>query len=363
MTTQNALNNQTVNANFTTNRTDSGSQALNTVAHSQNTAGSDAVHRAQVAGTSAGDAFVELAAGAARSYALGIDTSTTDQDLKLTTATAASVTPSTGTTLITVQAVSPDTFPRSTSDILITQFQYNAPGNSVQTQVIQQDATNAASHAIDRISTPVGGGDPMTQWVKEGVINHIMGLASTDNSLRIGNGGSPSALATERWRMTVAGERTMPLQPVFFAQLSANDANVTGAGAAYLLGTTGNVLTVNQQGTSMSTLGVFTFPVTGWYELKYNLIIDNLTAAMTNGQVVFYLNGGATQLVSQALNIGAIRTPGNTAVVNGSIFFNAAAAATMQIALQISNGAGNTAQVRGTLGGVAQSWFSGALIC
>lgn len=71
MVTQNSLNNQTVNANFTVNRTDSGSQAIDAVVHSQNTAGSDAVQKAQVPGTAGGDPFVELVVGASRNWILG----------------------------------------------------------------------------------------------------------------------------------------------------------------------------------------------------------------------------------------------------------------------------------------------------
>lgn len=97
MTSQNAVNNQTTNSNFTVNRTDSGSQAVDAVVHSQNTAGSDAKQRIVVAGTSAGDPFVEMAVGTTRSWGVGPDTSVANQPMKIVTSAAGSTTPSTGT--------------------------------------------------------------------------------------------------------------------------------------------------------------------------------------------------------------------------------------------------------------------------
>lgn len=57
--------------------------------------------RASVSSASTGDSYLELGAGSVRAYAWGIDNSASDS-MKLTTAATNTVTPSTGTTLLTV---------------------------------------------------------------------------------------------------------------------------------------------------------------------------------------------------------------------------------------------------------------------
>lgn len=79
----------------------SGATESVVISHSSNTANSNAVIAVGVAGTSSGDPFAQFSVGATRAYAFGIDT-IDSQTLKITTAIAANVTPSTGSTLMQV---------------------------------------------------------------------------------------------------------------------------------------------------------------------------------------------------------------------------------------------------------------------
>jgi hypothetical protein len=96
----NALNNRVTDNSFTVTRTSAATPVISSAQHTSNTAGSDAKHRAEVAGAAGGDPFFETAVGATRAWAIGCDNSAA-QRLKITTDTAASVTPSTGTLLAT----------------------------------------------------------------------------------------------------------------------------------------------------------------------------------------------------------------------------------------------------------------------
>ena len=97
---QNSINNLIQNSDFVVQRSAAGTPVLTNVRHSSNTAGSDAKTRSQVAGTTSGDPYFEATVGSTRSYAIGADNSDA-QRLKITTAAASTVTPSTGTLLAT----------------------------------------------------------------------------------------------------------------------------------------------------------------------------------------------------------------------------------------------------------------------
>ena len=219
---------------------------------------------------------------------------------------------------------------------------------------------NVNSNAQVNISTPNLGGDPAVRMAIAGIQEYPFGIQHANNNLVIGiSPGTPSS-TTPAWRMTPAGERTMPLQPIFFAQLPASDLAATGAAAVYTLGAT-TALTVNQQGTAMATNGTFTAPVTGWYLFEASITMANLAAAMTSSQSQFFFNG-ATSLNFSSFNIGAARTAGNGYILQGSVRFPMVAGQTMLLLIQVSGGGGNTVDIVGS-GGGPTSWFSGTLVC
>lgn len=235
------------------------------------------------------------------------------------------------------------------------------------------DTTNAGSTAqVVAQSTAASGADAF----------HISALASTrawchgidasdGESLKEAtqNGGSTSpSTGTVTRKVTTAGEQTMPLQPMFEARQTVSSGGVTGAGTVYYLGNNGGattVVTVDQNSDTSFVGGdlVFTAPVSGNYLFLLAPIIDSITAAMTQMNLYFERNG-ATIYWGTGYNIGAIRTPGNGAVPNCSLIISLNASDTIKFAIQIGNGAGDTASLRGSLVVPSnQTSVQGFLIC
>ncbi len=231
------------------------------------------------------------------------------------------------------------------------------------------DTTNAGSTAqVVAQSTAASGADAY----------HVSALASTrawchgidasdgeslKEATQAGGSTSPSTGTVTR-KVTTAGEQTMPLQPAFYAYLSASDANVTGNGATYLLGS-GNILTITgQQGTGLATNGVFTAPVQGFYHFEATLFPQGITPAMTLYDMFFFVNG-VNNIYGSRGNLANLAVPGTTdAIINTTVSLFLAAGATVQVAIIVQNGAGNTITMGGgTVGGSVFSTFSGFLVC
>ena len=67
--------------------------------------------------------------------------------------------------------------------------------------------------------------------------------------------------------ITAAGEVTRPLNPAFLGYVGSQDANVTGDGTQYTIGTNVAYTEVFDQNSDFNTNGTFTAPVTGQYLL------------------------------------------------------------------------------------------------
>jgi hypothetical protein len=90
-----AMNSPYADGDFDFQSTSSGATRTLTTENTSNTAASQAVIQAKVAGTSAGDAWFQSTVGSTRSWAIGADTSDS-QSLKINTNGSGSVSPSTG---------------------------------------------------------------------------------------------------------------------------------------------------------------------------------------------------------------------------------------------------------------------------
>lgn len=91
-----------------------------------------------------------------------------------------------------------------------------------------------------------------------------------------------SALGTtDTFVMTTAGEQTMPLQPAFFGNLGSTDANETGDGTTFTLGSTTALTEIFDQGGDFNTNGTFTAPVTGRYFLYAAVLAQQAVSTMT----------------------------------------------------------------------------------
>ncbi len=229
------------------------------------------------------------------------------------------------------------------------------------------DGTNTANDAAIITQTTPGGGDSFHLAMVNGTRSMCWGMDVSDNyalkeTTFAGGTGSPSFGTTIR-KLTIAGEQTLPLQPAFYAYLSAQDNDQTGAGATYQLGS-GNPLTiVTQQGSGLATNGIFTAPVTGLYHFEATIYVLDITAAMTQADFYFIVNG-ASFIYGVQINGGAAKTAANTLMISWSKNLFLSATNTVRPACVLAAGAGNTADIApGVIGAFTTTSFSGHLVC
>jgi len=145
------------------------------------------------------------------------------------------------------------------------------------------------------------------------------------------------------------------LQASFHAYSGADQLNVTGAGAVYqVLFNTERFDVANGYDTATST---YTAPASGKYMFYTQVRVDNLTAAMDQGFIVFQVNG-ATFTNNDFKNPYAAGYTGGLNSFQGTIIADLAAGDTVKIFLIINNGAGDTADILATV----DTYFCGQLL-
>lgn len=168
---------------------------------------------------------------------------------------------------------------------------------------------------------------------------------------------------TNVMRVQTTGEINYPLQSAFLAHLNADDANATGNGATYTLGTTGTALTEDfDQNSDFNTNGTFTAPVTGRYMIGSQIMFKSLTSAMTFNVI----NNRTSNAVYPYgyISAGAVRTgvvEANDMSAAACVFADMDAADTFIVEVQLSGGAGNTATIGGS--GSRRVNMYGYLVC
>jgi len=156
---------------------------------------------------------------------------------------------------------------------------------------------------------------------------------------------------------TAANEVTMPAQPCFLGVLSGTDANVTGNGALYVVGTNTAFTEIFDQNTDFNTNGVFTAPVTGRYLLNLSIQADNLAAGMTQCHFDIITSNRSYYSANMAA-LTCMNTATNDIVFGGSVIADMDAADTAYCQLNIAGGGGDTVDLE-TQG----TFFSGSLLC
>lgn len=328
----------------------SGATNTLTITNPSNTASSQALLNVTVGGATAGDAFTTYTVNGVTNWSQGIDNSASD-------AFVISASTALGTTNVVSMATGGNVSV-VLGDLDVTRS--NSGANVTST--ISNTSNTATSNAIQQITVAgTSANDPFTTYTISGTTNWSQGI---DNSVT----GDPYILSastalgtTNVMSATTAGSVTKPLQPAFLAILDTTDTNATGNGATYTLGG-GNALTIIfDQQSNMTTGGVFTAPVTGRYQLSFQLVYAALTAAMTSvtGNIVVSnrIFGGGN------INIGLVRTVAAAAdmgYTSRSVLADMDAADTFTVVSTIAGGAGNTASVSAN---AARVFMSGFLAC
>ena len=150
-------------------------------------------------------------------------------------------------------------------------------------------------------------------------------------------------------------------QPRFFSFLPVTQVNATGNGTKYLLGSGAGSLVVTQTGTAMSTDGIFTAPIEGFYQFNTNTTFLSIVAGMQRGTVFFLKNSVIDGFSGMYFNSGVQQTSGAfIATASTSLFLEKEDV--VQIEAKISGGFGVV-----DIGGSAiitqeQSYFSGHFV-
>lgn len=217
------------------------------------------------------------------------------------------------------------------------------------------NSSNTASSKANQVISVAGGtaDDAFTTYTVSGVTNWSQGVDNSASDAYVL--AAAAALGTNNvMSVATSGEINYPLQPAFLATHSADQNNVTGAGATITVNFTTEITDQNGDYDGTNT---FTAPVTGYYGFNCSIRISDLTTAMTSGNISFATSNRSQ--TSNVANYGAIMTNGNILTLSHSIRADMDAADTCIVTVTISNGAGNTADLASA---VTQTYFAGNLI-
>ena len=208
----------------------------------------------------------------------------------------------------------------------------------------------------------VTGGDPSLRFVNENFNSITIGLDTSLQQYAM-NGGASLGGASNFFTWTIANSQiNMPLQCSFGAFLQPGLANQTGAGGQPDI--LFNNITSNIGNAYNPANGRFTAPIDGKYLIGTNVTVDNISAAMTDGNVTFWRYNAAGVAISayayNYINTAAIRNPANRCSLQAHIVIPLNATDYVTVKCQLLNGAGNTAGYSGF--GARETNFYGQLL-
>ncbi len=227
--------------------------------------------------------------------------------------------------------------------------------SGVTNTLIVTNASDTASSAA-RATITVGGSsaaNPSLNFNVAGAKDFEMGIDNADSDkLKISEG---TVLGTnDTWIMNTAGERTMPLQPSFYATDTVGTGNATGDGTVFSI--IFETVVTNVGSHYDNTTGIFTAPVDGLYLFAASIILDAVAFAHVTGVMTFDSSGGPS-IQPFVWNPGVFRAQAGDLSINGSHLVPMDATDTMKVTIQISGG---TKVI--TVGGASTSQFSGTLV-
>jgi len=247
------------------------------------------------------------------------------------------------------------------TDTLVQNF--DAPGDLVDMIIANLDNT-AATVSSSELKVQAGQtaiGEARISVAISATRGYAWGIdraTSTDLKVATTANSIPDLQGTLLWNMTSAGERTMIRQPAFLAFLPSTDLSVTGAGGTYTLGGVTALTEVFDQNADFVTTGTFTSPVTGRVQLQSSFFVNNITAAMTQGETRIATSNRT--YFADSSNPGVSKTVGNQLQFDTTTFADMDAADTATTNITINNGAGDDAGIFGD--STVRSYFAGCLL-
>lgn len=217
-------------------------------------------------------------------------------------------------------------------------FTQSNAGSSRVVTASNSDNTNTASNAyFNSVVGGTSGGDAWHQVTVGTARSYVLGVDNSDSqSLKMNTTNSatltPSS-GTNLWKMTSAGERTMPLQPAFAAQVTTTVTNATGDGTVVTIVAETEIF---DQGSDYDTgTGTFTAPVTGRYLFNCGCQLSVLGAGHTAG---FYQILTSNRFAETfRFNPANLRDTNNFVAMSGGVLIDMDASDTMTFRIGVFN--------------------------
>lgn len=161
-----------------------------------------------------------------------------------------------------------------------------------------------------------------------------------------------SALGTnDTFAMSAAGERTLPLQPAFSADVGTTITNVTGNDVLYTC--IYNTEAADQGSDYSTSTGLFTAPIAAKYKFVTTLSLGGITTSQNNCPVWFGVNGTAFTYVFSQESFANVYDVSGAFAITGEVVVELAAADTIGVIIQFFGGT----QVVDLLAGASFSGF------
>ena len=197
-------------------------------------------------------------------------------------------------------------------------------------------------------------GDPFVNFQIASTDEFVIGVDDDDSdALKINQGGASPSAGTNTWKMTAAGELTMPTQSAFKAHLGTTATNVTGDGTSYTA--IFNTEIYDQNADYNNATGVYTCPVTSKCQFNSTLELGGLAAAHTSGTFSL-VTSNYTYIMLR--DVSVVRTAANTEGITLSGCCEMDAADTAYVTILISGGALAVDVILG-----APTFFDGTIFC
>lgn len=244
----------------------SGNTNTLTVFNSNNAnASSDAAIIASVGGSSGGEAYFSTSKTGTGSWAHGFKAGSSSTYF-FSRSTSDSTTPDSGTQIVAINQNGSTT------------ISGQADGSS--TAILFQNVNNTASSSVNLALQSAGStaGDAWIRFQISGAGEYSLGNDNSDSdALCLTN--TSTLNGTNYLRVSSSGEFNYPFQPAFMAFLPSTEADVTGDGTVFQIGSVTAMTEVFDQNGDFNTNGTFTAPVTGRYMLVANVLAQQGTAA------------------------------------------------------------------------------------